>query len=83
MHRAAPTENTRRGAEQLPRLLRVEVRLGDVERYLVLNALLLCFPDNLVGVGKLHTRVAEYHNEAALGQGFLYKVEQDTTVLAT
>src|SRR6185369_622329 len=82
MHRATPTEDTRWRAEQLPRLLRVEVRLGKVERYLLLGTLLFGHFDDLVGVGELHARVAEYHHEAAFWQGFLNEVEQNTTVLA-
>ena len=82
MHRAAPTQCSRRRTKKPPRLFGAEMRCGAIEGDALCLALRFHSIDKIVCIGKLHARITENNDETAFGQRLLYEIEKNTTILA-
>ena len=82
MHRAAPTQCSRRRTKKPPRIFGAEMRCGAIEGDAIRLALRFHSIDKIVCIGELHARIAENNDETALGQRLLHEIEENTTVLA-
>ena len=82
MHRAAPTQRSRRRTKKPPRLFGAEMRCGAIEGDAIRLALRFHGIDKIVCIGKFHARIAEDNDETALGQRLLHEIKENTAVLA-
>ena len=82
MHRAAPTQRSRRRTKKPPRIFGAEMRCGAIEGDALRLALRFHSIDKIVCIGKFHARIAENNDETALGQRLLHEIEENTAVLA-
>ena len=79
----APADALRRRTKSVPRLDRREMRLGADEFDAVLATPCLDFVDEIVGVAKLHARVAKDDFKRLVRQSACYDIEHDDAVFAT
>ena len=82
MHRAAPTQRSRRRTKKPPRIFGAEMRCGAIEGDAIHLALRFHGIDKIVCIGKFHARIAKNDDETALGQRLLHEIEKNTTVFA-